>query len=67
LSTISSRFAHAHPVLSRTTSQGGRRTFLRESLRAMLIGLASLEPMAAVCLAQADPQTAAAGEASGRG
>lgn|GEM_PF-4102974 len=66
MSTISSRFGRTHRVFSRMTGQSGLGAFAREGLWAMLIGLASLEPMGAAWLAQTDVQTAAASRRDGR-
>ena len=43
------------------------RSFLRESLRAMAVGFASMEPMAAACNAEAEALSAPTDAASDRG
>jgi hypothetical protein len=67
LSIIGTKFGHPQGVIGRATGQRVLRTLMSESLRALLIGLVGLEPMAAACLSQTEVQSAAADAAYGRG
>jgi hypothetical protein len=48
-------------------SQNVLQSFMRESFRAILVGLVSIEPMAAACLTQTEAQSAPTDAAYGRG
>jgi hypothetical protein len=77
LSNTSSHFGHPHGALERLIGRGRPsqrpsmvshsllRSFLRESLRAMAVGLASTEPMAAAYLAETEAVSAPADAANG--
>ncbi len=67
MSIIGSQFWDQPGLIGRAVGQRGLRTVVQTGLRAMLIGLASLEPMAASCLLATEPHGEAADEAPGRG
>ena len=79
MSITSSDVGHRHRVLGRLVGRGRPpqrprmvsqsliHSFARESLRAILVGLVRMEPMAGACLAEAEAHSAAAGAANYRG